>query len=457
MNNIFLAEFRLFFKGRTNIWLLTAYFLLSIIALNIGIQNYENELQAYEKLELKYKHDLEKWMAKKNEASPGYIAYYLAQPAFFIPSSWSVLFPGERSEKLNLHRVRQLAIHGQIHGNPIRNLEHSVIGYLDFSIIWLYILPLLIGILSVTCIADEKRLGRWLLLSSVASYRKIILNKLAVKFIIISLTHLIFLSIAVFLLKIPIDLTLVKITTLLTSYTLFWFIISATIAFMHLNGRQSILTFTTIWMCFSWLFPSLHYASKMSSDTYNTGISLLLDQRQSMNDSWDRDKKADLDKFLKKYPEWQNTEPLGEKFDWKWYYAMQKLSDDGVSKQVQRYYEQKSSANSFWSYLSPNLITQNALEDQADTSSTDYVEYLEGMTDWHSRTQNFWFPYFFFKKEYEFKILQDLQPFIFQANNKLFLKFIIYWSITLLIVTFFLFITIIKPRKKFAFRELKSF
>ena len=456
MNNIFLAEFRLFFKSHTNIWLLTAYFLLSIIAVNIGIHNYEKELQAYEKLELKYEQDLEKWMEKKGEASPGYVAYYLAQPAFFTPSPWSVLFPGERSEKLNLQRVRQLSIHGQVHGNPIRNLEHSVIGYLDFSIIWLYILPLLIGILSVTCIADEKRLGRWLLLCSVASYKKTILNKLAVKFIVISFIHLIFLSITIFLIKIPTDMSLVKIIFLLTSYTLFWFIISTTIVFLHLNGRQSILTFITLWMCVAWLFPSLHYVSKMSSDTYNTGISLLLDQRQSMNDSWDRDKKADFNKFLKKYPKWKNTEPLGEKFDWKWYYAMQKLSDDGINKKVQSYYEQKSTADSFWSYLSPNLITQKALEDLADTSSTDYVDYLKGLTNWHSKTQEFWFPYFFFKKEYEFTSLKNLQPFIFEGNNKSFLKVVLYWSIILTIATFFLFITIFTLRKKLAFREFKS-
>src|SRR5690606_23617029 len=107
-----------------------------------------------------------RWQSKGEEADPGYIGYYLFSPAQFQASPWAGLFPGERREVLSQLRIRLLAVQGQLYGTPMINIAHLHVGWLDLTFVWLYLLPLLIGLISVTCAAEDRSSGRWPLLVS---------------------------------------------------------------------------------------------------------------------------------------------------------------------------------------------------------------------------------------------------------------------------------------------------
>ncbi|MCM8534271.1 MAG: DUF3526 domain-containing protein [Lentisphaeraceae bacterium] len=136
---------------------------------------------------------------------------------------------------------------------------------------------------------------------------------------------------------------------------------------------------------------------------------------------------------------------------------MQKSSDNKVKKRVEKYFSQMGNTDSLWSYLSPNLVTQSVFEDLADTSACDYQLYLQALVNWHGDNQEFWFPYFFFKKEYKSEVLEDLSPFIFHTANKPFLKVAIYWLLTFLLTTFLLYIMVFKRGKALVNKKLNSF
>ncbi|WP_444998072.1 DUF3526 domain-containing protein [Aliikangiella sp. IMCC44359] len=417
MIQLMLVELRLLIRNRSVLLLSTAYLTVLALALFLGTYRFYKDHTDIEKLQLQYQTDIQLWKEKVNHKEAGYPAYYLFNPVSLTPSPWSALFSGERSENFILQRVRALAVHGQIHGTPIRNTEHSMLGSLDVGFVWLYLLPVLIGLLSVTFVANDRRLGRWPLLSTLANSKHLIINRLIVRFaLVLSLNLIIFLA-TVFLLPISLDQVTATIFFLLITYQVFWFVIAGLITFFYLNARQSILSFLFVWIVSVWLLPAVHYNSQLDSKAYNTGIELLVNQRQDMNDSWDRDKKADFDAFLIKYPKWKPKLESSNSSDWSWYFAMQKMSDEKVETLAEQYFNYRTNTHSIWLWLSPTLVMQKAFEDLSNTGAKDYQDYLKQTIEWHKTTQDFWFSYVMLNKKINPESLERIPKFIYKPNN----------------------------------------
>ncbi len=439
MNNLKM-EFLFLFRNRSVFLLCSAYLMVGLLALVFGVQRFYSELNQAMELETQYQLDVAEWKQKVDSKGVGYAAYYLFSPVVFQSSPWSALFSGERKVNLVLQRVRLLAVHGQIHGSPINNSTHSSLGVLDVQFLWLYLLPLLIGLITVTCIADDRRLGRWPLINAMTSTRMFLTRRVTVRFVLISLINITILLVAWLLLPITFGTKSLAILLALMSYQIFWFLISALIIWTFLNARQSVLTFVAIWVMSAWLIPALHYSRSLDADTYNTGVELLVNQRQDMNDSWDRDKQADFQQFLSQYPEWKNTLALGDSFEWKWYFAMQKRSDDQVSELADLYFQSKGHDGSGWQWLSPTLMTQTLFEDVANTSAADYQNWLQSVVDWHSKTQTFWFPYFFFDKSFNKEDLSAIPQFEPVEYDDRTINLTAYWAVIIMLCSVLLFL-----------------
>lgn len=439
MNN-FKMELLLLIRSRSMLLLCLAYFIIGLCALFFGITQFYSEQNKIAELEARYQQDVSQWQQKVEAEGAGYAAYYLFNPVAFKPSPWSALFSGERKENLVLQRVRLLAVHGQIHGSPINNSEHSALGVLDIEFIWLYLLPLLIGLISVTCIADDRRLGRWPMVSVITSVKLLLIRRLAVRFTLVTLVNAVIILMACAFLSLKFDSNLLWVLATLIGYQVFWFLVSAIIMVFFLNARQSVLIFVATWMMSAWLIPAMHYNGSLDADTYNTGVELLVNQRQDMNDSWDRDKHADLEQFIKQYPQWQTTKPLGDAFDWKWYFAMQKRSDDKVSALAAQYLDNKNDTKSLLQWLSPTLMTQILFEDIANTGAADYQSWMSSVIAWHANTQNFWFPYFFLDKPFNKDDLAAIPKFDIKESDELNKSMVVYGVLVIFLCIALLFL-----------------
>ena len=419
---IFIAEARLFFKNRTGLLLCASYLVLSLLAVFLGADRSSKEVDRIKQLEDHYQVDVQNWKKTVDTKGVGYAAYYLFNPAILTPSPWSFLFTGDREERLVIQRVRLLSVHGQIHGNPIVNSNHSILGHLDIEFIWLYLMPLLIGLISVTCVSNELRLKRWSLLRSLTSENTLITTRLGVRFGIVLFINLLVLITAIIALPIPIDLSLIKILMLLVLYQMFWFTCSAIIVLYYFNVYRSILSFVFFWLLSVWLIPSIYYANSLDSKTYNTGIELLIKQRQDMNDSWDRNKKKDFENFLKEHPKWKNTQKLKDGFDWRWYFAMQKASDNKINNLTEKYFASRIHTGSVWMWFSPTLVIQKSLEDISHTGAQDYQNYLKSIIKWHGDTQDHWFSYLFLNKIFTPKDLDFIPKFRYKDETNIFFE-----------------------------------
>ncbi|CAM2011639.1 DUF3526 domain-containing protein [Acanthopleuribacter pedis] len=410
-------ETRLLLKNRAVRWLGAAYLVMMMLAVGVGYARFQGDDVAGEALKTRMAAEQAAWRHKVVAQGPGSAGYYLFLPAVFAPSPWSALFGGERASHLTQQRVRLLAVHGQIHGGPIRNPELAVIGDLDLGFVWAYLLPLLIGLISVTFVADDRRRGRWSMLQALTDPVGLVLRRLLIRFGSVLLLNSALLVAAAFVAALPWETRLGVVWLLLVLYQAFWFCVAALVLQLGRNAHQSILVYVAVWVLSVWLVPALHTMSKLETEHFNQGVEMLVLQRQDMNDSWDRDKQADFDAFLATYPQWAETSPLVGRFNWKWYYAMQKASDDKVNHLFEAYTAAREHTGSPWRLLSPTLVLQGALEDLADTSARDQVAYLRELVAWHREKQAFWFPYLFNDKPFAPDDINRIPAFAFQPDD----------------------------------------
>lgn len=83
---------------------------------------------------------------------------------------------------------------------------------------------------------------------------------------------------------------------------------------------------------------------------------LRIEQRQKINDSWDRDKQADSSAFLQRHPQQADTSPITGRFAWHWCYAMLQISDE--AEVAHRYGQAQSDLATHLRLLSPTLMPE---------------------------------------------------------------------------------------------------
>lgn len=99
------------------------------------------------------------------------------------------------------------------------------------------------------------------------------------------------------------------------------------------------------------------------------------------------------------------------RFHWKWYYAMQQLSDLAVDQHWQDHLAQqqaRSSSLALVSWLSPNLLYQQALDQLAGSDAQGQRTYLLQVSAYHQKIREFIYPYLFNDTELN---VQDIERF----------------------------------------------
>ncbi len=417
----FCWDLRLLVRNRAFLILMFIYTTATCLAIFAGHQRHEKHISQNAIVEARYQDELQKWRGSDGQLDPGYVGYYQFVPTAATPSPWAALFSGEQAEH-NWHlRVRLLAFYGQAYAGEIQHYDHWILGHFDLGFVWIYLLPIVIGLLSVNIIADEKNSGRWSLLrAQTTSPGHFLVNRLRVIFAVLLLLNTAMLVVATATLRIPVDATWGLLLSLLVIYQLFWFSIAAFIARGERNATFNVLAYCCIWLAAALALPGIHYLSRMNSVEMDLGIAILMEQREQMNDSWDRDKNADFARFLELNPQWRNTGPLPEVFHWKWYYAMQSMSDAAVQEYVDHLKTLRSDvyrSASTWAWLSPVTSLQQSLTAIAGTGGLAHQHYLDQVKTHHQILQNFFYPHYFFDEPFPTAQLTNIPVFEYRQSQ----------------------------------------
>lgn len=413
--NICSIELKILLRNKGFLVQMLAFLLLGVSAIFLGVNHYQQQLKDINEQNAYYQSDLKK-LSQDPKSTPGSLGYYLYTPAVKTPSPWSALFHGESHEQSNMLRIRLLALTGQIHAKPLNNEEHLRMGWLNLGFVWVYLLPILIGVTTVTRLAEDKATGRWQFMSfQIRHFAKHILLRNSMSFVVIFALNIVLLLVSAFMLQLPV-VSILWVGALLLCYQTFWFLLANVIGIKIIKPQLAILGFVIAWIVFCFVLPSMRYLTHINAEHVENGIASLVTQRQVMNESWDQDRQKNLDVFLAQNPQYQKTEALGQAFDWKWYYAMQSLSDMAAKSYDDAYKTDVVNANQsvLFQVLSPALNMEQLLNRLADTDRQSEIQFKEQVQQWHHALQDYWYPYLFLNKHYSADAIKNAPHFTYQ-------------------------------------------
>lgn len=399
---LFKLECKRLFSGVINKLVLLLFLLSGVFAIYQGAQGYKSIRIDQYKSKVVFKKEREHINKRETLPEAGSLAYYAYAPTEWKLSPWAALFTGQSQTSMVATKIRALALQAQIHNREIVNPSQQRAGGLDLGFVLVYLLPLVIGILTVTLISDEQHAGRWRLLNALPKGAfSLLCKQLALRFGVIWLLAATLLIAAALLLKLSFDSQFWIIAVAITVYMLFWFTLAGLIMSLGKSSVVNSLGFLSAWVLFAILIPGavhLYLSNQFQSDA---PLQASLKQRMVLNDGWDQDKQKAMDEFLQDEPSWQDTAPLPKAFHWKWYYAQQHLSDLAVQQEWQTYLQNsqlRQQRLQSLSFLSPCLFFQLKLNQLARTSSEYYLAYLNELGDYHKTIRYFFYDYLFYDK-----------------------------------------------------------
>jgi ABC-2 type transport system permease protein len=366
-----------------------------------GLQESASEHAMIERIKSHVTQDREYNLAKQSDA--GSAAYYAFHFTYNPPSSLAFVSRGIRDDLPWKHRIRMLALEGQIYETDAGNPELSKIGKLDFAFVAAFLLPLLSILLLYDLRAVEIRNNRWAFLSVTAGngnrllFERAILRSsllycaLIVPFVIASVINGVSFSSALLVIG------------AITFNCLVWLILACFVFTRIESGPTSAALLLGCWFVFAVAIPvGGKYAIEQSINVPKGG-EILLTQREAVNDAWDLPKEATMTPFLKSHPLWANTANITQPFEWKWYYAFQQVGDQTVeplSVALRSAITRRDNAMSSVAWISPPLLTERLLSYAGQTDVASFQRYDQCVRKFHQNLREFHYPMLFGDVEY---------------------------------------------------------
>jgi ABC-2 type transport system permease protein len=398
-------ELLLIFRNRAFLVFSTLILIAAFFAVHQGKVRLQNEAADFADLTESAENAFKKWQAQAaaQDFDLGSMGYYYFEATQHPAEPLAALFNGQRIMDTLSHNIRLLAITGQIYGQEKQNPDLQLQGFLDLGFIFIYIIPLLIGVMTCRLWASEKESGRLLLLKSVIHSEKSLINfRLLLIFILIAIFQLLLLVYGFFAVCLSLNLQFFSIYLALILYQTLWFVLSWIINRSGFQSIKATLTYVTVWIFLTLVIPgtAINYSQYRYPATQ--GINMMLEQRQHMHNAWDRDKQADLNEFYHAFPQYADSKPLPEDFHWKWYFAMQLMSDRKVDSTKQDFRTQIQNRIDMvkgFSFLSPSIALQGYLTQQAKTDMQSQMDYLQAIETYHQSLFDYFAQHLFYDKQ----------------------------------------------------------
>ena len=419
----FKYELTLLWAG-TGIKLALAFYIITAaIAVIQGTERIAQEHSSHQFVRDQFEKNVSLWHEKviSGKEDLGLMGYYLLSPTAHASSPWAALIYGQRDLDLLQQHIRLLAIEGQIHATEINNPENQIAGFVDLGFVFVYLLPFIIGLMCATLYAQEEAKNRWLLISALAgSGNKVLHYRLWLRFILLTSLNFFIIIAGMMLADVAVDSNAVIIFASLIFYQIFWFSLCGLAICLRLKTITSTLGFIASWLFLVVIIPGLSNLNLANRYHTDAGIASVIKQRQVMNDAWDKDKKDSFKDFLERYPEYADTGSLTEPFDWKWYYAMQQMSDVEASTHLNEYrsvINKRVVAGNQLSWFSVSLNFHQILTQIAQTDAASHNDYLQQVRNYHQQLRNFYYPHLFYKTSISDVNFAELPRFEYQSPN----------------------------------------
>lgn len=417
-----LRELKFALRDRVVVVCLIGVALLSSYSLVAGLQESASEHAMIERTKNLVTQDREYNLAKQSDA--GGAAYYAFHFTYDPPSSLAFVSRGIRDDLPWKHRIRMLALEGQIYETDAGNPELSKIGKLDFAFVAAFLLPLLSILLLYDLRAVEIRNNRWAFLSVTAGNG----NRLLFGRAVLRSSLLYIALIAPFIFALVINSVGFSNALLVIGAValncLFWLLLAF---FLFTRIESGPTTAALLLGCWFVLAVAIPVGGKYVTEqliVVPKGGEILLTQREAVNDAWDLPKDATMTPFLESHPQWANTVKVTQPFEWKWYYAFHQVGDQTVeplSKDLRSGITRRDSAMSLVALISPPLLTERLLSFAAKTNVASFQHYDNCVREFHLNLREFHYPMLFGDVKYSPQKMAELPTFetCLDVNNRM--------------------------------------
>ena len=399
-------------RDRT-VWLwMVIVFCLSSISVVSGLVEVRNQNAAIQTLIDLTKKD--RLAESEKQKDWGSAAYYIFDLTYQPPSDFAFAALGQRDNQAWKHRIRMLALEGQVYERDVGNPSIALIGRFDFSFFVAFVFPLVLIMLLYDLRSSELTAGRYNLLESTAKRPTFFwLSRAFLRSTGVFLCLIIPMIIAGLIAGTNL-ITLLLASLFVFVFALFWTLICYKLSKWRKPGSVILMTLVGVWLFTAVVFPSGARIVIDKMIPLPSGADILMLQRETVNDAWDLPKEVTMDAFFERYPKWSDYKPKPDSFDWPWYYAFQQVGDQKSEPLATAYHDGRLLRDliaAWTSVLAPSSLLERSLQSLANTSVRASIAYEDRIRSFHTELREFYYPKLFRNEPFDKPTLEKLPKF----------------------------------------------
>ncbi len=333
----------------------------------------------------------------------GEAAYYTFHLTWDPPSDLAFAALGQRDTAPWKHRVRALALEGQIYETDANNPDFALIGRFDFAFAANLLAPLLLVLLLHDLRSRETAAGRYELLSATAASRgSPWFARAALRVGGLAICLIVPLWVGGLLAGTQAG-KLALASLVVAAHMAFWWGVCRIVDRFRWSSPVNLTALIGVWLAFAVVVPAAIGPAVEAAAPIPDGGEIMLTQREAVNDAWDLPKDATMDPFIERHPEWADYTEVSQPFEWHWYYAFQQVGDQTAEDLSQAYREgrlRRDRLAAALAWLSPPALGQRALQALAGTNMEAALAYEQRVRDFHAALRNYYYPRLFRGEEF---------------------------------------------------------
>jgi ABC-2 type transport system permease protein len=385
---------------------------LSVVAVSAGLSEVRHQKATLARLTEADRVDRAAVLnAQKDWGGAAYHSFHLT---YDPPSNFAFAALGRRDDMAWKHRVRMLALEGQIYERDAGNPVLVLIGRFDFAFLAAFILPLVLIVLLYDLRAVERLAGRHdLLVASARQAANLWHLRAGLRASGVFIATAIPLLVAAGVSGTPL-LTVLAACGGLLLYVLFWTVVCAALAAGQRPGEVILATLLGLWILLCVVVPA---GGRMAIDRaipIPSGADILLTQREAVNNAWDLPKAATMQPFVQRHPQWAAYAAVERPFEWKWYYAFQQVGDQQAQALSEAYTAGRRERDRLARWLAlvaPPVFLERLFQSLARTDVQAVLTYEDRVRTFHRELREFYYPKLFRNEPFEPDALRGLPRF----------------------------------------------
>jgi len=404
-------EFWFLTRDRAALLWLGLAFMAAAIAVFLGLQEVSDQRASI--ADLIEADQIEREIVAADQADWGSAAYYSFHLTYDEPSNFAFAALGQRDVAPWKHRIRMLALEGQIYETDTSNPDFALIGRFDFGFVASLLAPLFLIMILHDLRSRERAAGRLDLLDATASSNGIWRYRSLLRTVLLWACLAIPLWIGGLISGSSLS-TLFVASLIVLTHLLFWWGVSTLVTKRGWSSPVNLVGLLGAWVLFAVIVPGAIKAGVNTAVPVPDGGDILLTQREAVNDAWDLPKEATYEPFVERHPELKEYAKTDVPFEWKWYYAFQQVGDQKAEELSQAYMNgrvKRDQIAGVLAVLSPPVLTDRLLQSQARTNTAASLAYEQSVRSYHGQLRAWYYPRMFRGEEFEVDLLSQRPQF----------------------------------------------